>query len=56
MPILSPKVRARTGLLTVIISAGTRHHEGEWEVSWIGKAARSRRGWRIQDLPTAALD
>jgi hypothetical protein len=40
MPIFSRKVRARNGLLTAIISAGSGHHEGDWEVSWVGEGGK----------------
>jgi hypothetical protein len=40
MPIFGRKSRARNGLLTAIISAGTGHHEGEWEVIWVGEGGR----------------
>jgi hypothetical protein len=37
MPIFRRGIRARIGLLTAIISAGSGQHEGEWEVIWIGE-------------------
>jgi hypothetical protein len=40
MPIFGQKKRAQSGLLTAIISAGTGHHEGEWEIIWVGEGGR----------------
>lgn len=40
MPIFGRRIRARDGLLTGIISAGTGHHEGEWEVIWVGEGGK----------------
>jgi len=40
MPIFGRKIRARNGLLTAIISAGAGHHEGEWEVIWVGEGGK----------------
>jgi hypothetical protein len=40
MAVFGRKVRARNGPLTAIISAGTGHHEGEWQVIWVGQGGK----------------
>lgn len=40
MPIFGRKNRAQDELLTAIISARTGHHEGEWEIIWVGEGGR----------------
>lgn len=45
---------ALSGLLTAIISAGWDDHEGEWEVIWVGRVARSLTEMVATSLSEAA--
>jgi hypothetical protein len=54
MPLFRRTSRARNGLLTAIISAGTGPHDGEWEVIWIGQGGKEPRRLVTTSLPEAA--
>jgi hypothetical protein len=54
MPLFGRRSRARNGLLTAIISAGTGPHGGEWEVIWIGQGGKEPRRLVTTSLSKAA--
>jgi hypothetical protein len=54
MPLFGRKTRARDGPLTAVISAGTGHHDGEWEVIWSGQGGKEPERLVTTSLSEAA--